>query len=241
VPIVVGIAIITFMVWYFLVAPGNFAAALESTIAVLVIACPCALGLATPTSIMAGSGRAAEQGVLFKTAESLENTKHIDTIVLDKTGTITNGRPVVTDFIPADGFDLENLKNLAASAESQSEHPVAQAISEFGGANMKVDSFKAVPGHGIRAAVGGHEVLMGNRRLMDGLAVDETQAEAMEQDGKTVMFMAVDGQYAGLIAVADTIKETAKQAIQEMKDMGLHVVMLTGDQERTASAIAKQV
>lgn len=106
---------------------------------------------------------------------------------------------------------------------------------------MKVDSFKAVPGHGIRAAVGGHEVLMGNRRLMDGLAVDETQAEAMEQDGKTVMFMAVDGQYAGLIAVADTIKETAKQAIQEMKDMGLHVVMLTGDQERTASAIAKQV
>ncbi|MBD8015384.1 heavy metal translocating P-type ATPase [Planococcus wigleyi] len=241
VPIVVGIAIITFMVWYFLVAPGNFAAALESTIAVLVIACPCALGLATPTSIMAGSGRAAEQGVLFKTAESLENTKHIDTIVLDKTGTITNGRPVVTDFIPADGFDLENLKNLAASAESQSEHPVAQAISEFGEANLNVDSFKAVPGHGIRAVVSGHEVVMGNRRLMDGHAVDETKAEAMERDGKTVMFMAVDGQYAGLIAVADTIKETAKQAIQEMKNMGLHVVMLTGDQERTALAIAKQV
>ncbi|ANU08882.1 copper-translocating P-type ATPase [Planococcus antarcticus DSM 14505] len=241
VPIVVGIAIVTFVVWYFLVAPGNFAAALESTIAVLVIACPCALGLATPTSIMAGSGRAAEQGVLFKTAESLENTKHVDTIVLDKTGTITNGRPVVTDFIPADHFELSELKNLAASAESQSEHPVAQAISEFGESNLSVRSFEAVPGHGIRATVADRKVVMGNRRLMEGLTIDEAQAEAFERDGKTVMFIAVDGQYSGLVAVADTIKETAKQAIQEMKNMGLHVVMLTGDQERTALAIAKQV
>lgn len=241
VPIVVGIAIVTFIAWYFLVAPGNFAAALESTIAVLVIACPCALGLATPTSIMAGSGRAAEQGVLFKTAESLENTKHIDTVVLDKTGTITNGRPVVTDFIPADGFDLAELKNLAASAESQSEHPVAQAISEFGESNLSVSFFEAVPGHGIRATVADRQVVMGNRRLMEGLMIDEGQAEAFERDGKTVMFIAVDGRYSGLIAVADTIKETAKQAVQEMKNMGLHVVMLTGDQERTASAIAKQV
>lgn len=241
VPVVVGIAAITFIVWYFLVSPGNFPAALESTIAVLVIACPCALGLATPTSIMAGSGRAAEQGVLFKTAESLENTKHIDTIVLDKTGTITNGRPVVTDFIPADGIDLTELKNLAASAENQSEHPVAQAISDYGRANLAVSLFEAVPGHGIRATVDNRQVVMGNRRLMDGLAIDEAQATALEQDGKTVMFIAVDGRYSGLVAVADTVKETAKQAIQEMKDMGLHVVMLTGDQEQTAMAIAKQV
>lgn len=241
VPIVVGIAVVTFIVWYFLVSPGNFPAALESTIAVLVIACPCALGLATPTSIMAGSGRAAEQGVLFKTAESLENTKHIDTIVLDKTGTITNGRPVVTDFVAVDGIDLDELKNLAASAESQSEHPVAQAISDYGRANLAVSLFEAVPGHGIRATVDNRQVVMGNRRLMDSLVIDEAQATALEQDGKTVMFIAVDGRYSGLVAVADTVKETAKQAIQEMKDMGLHVVMLTGDQEQTAMAIAKQV
>lgn len=241
VPIVVGIAVVTFIVWYFLVSPGNFPTALESTIAVLVIACPCALGLATPTSIMAGSGRAAEQGVLFKTAESLENTKHIDTIVLDKTGTITNGRPVVTDFVAVDGIDLEELKNLAASAESQSEHPVAQAISDYGRANLAVSLFEAVPGHGIRATVDNRQVVMGNRRLMEDLVIDEAQATALEQDGKTVMFIAVDGRYSGLVAVADTVKETAKQAIQEMKDMGLHVVMLTGDQQQTAMAIAKQV
>ncbi|ANU26436.1 heavy metal translocating P-type ATPase [Planococcus versutus] len=241
VPIVVGIAVLTFIIWYFVVSPGNFPTALESTIAVLVIACPCALGLATPTSIMAGSGRAAEQGVLFKTAESLENTKHIDTIVLDKTGTITNGRPVVTDFVPADGVDLDELKNIAASAENQSEHPVAQAISDYGESNLTVSFFEAVPGHGIRATVANRQVVMGNRRLMDDLVIDEAQAVALEQDGKTVMFISVDGHYSGLVAVADTVKTTAKQAIHEMKDMGLHVVMLTGDQEQTAMAIAKQV
>jgi len=241
VPIVVGIAIVTFIAWYFLVAPGDFAAALESTIAVLVIACPCALGLATPTSIMAGSGRSAEQGVLFKTAESLENTKHIDTIVLDKTGTITNGRPVVTDFIGVEGFDLEELKDLAASAESQSEHPVAQAIAQYGVANKTVSRFEAVPGHGIRAEVDGLEILMGNRRLMDVLKIDDSQVEPLESDGKTVMYMAVDGKFAGLIAVADTIKDNAAEAIEEMKKLGLRVVMLTGDQERTAQAIARQV
>lgn len=241
VPIVVGIAIVTFIVWYFLVSPGDFAAALVSTIAVLVIACPCALGLATPTSIMAGSGRSAEQGVLFKTAESLENTKHIDTIVLDKTGTITNGRPVVTDFIGAEGFDIEELKKLAASAESQSEHPVAQAIAQYGVANGIVSRFEAIPGHGIRAEVDGREILMGNRRLMDTLEIDDSQVEPLESDGKTVMYMAVDGKFAGLIAVADTIKDNAAEAVGEMKKLGLRVVMLTGDQERTAQAIARQV
>ena len=241
VPIVVGIAALTFIAWYFLVAPGDFAAALESTIAVLVIACPCALGLATPTSIMSGSGRSAEQGVLFKTAESLENTKHIDTIVLDKTGTITNGRPVVTDFIAAEGFDIEELKNWAASAESQSEHPVAQAIADYGQVNKTVSRFEAVPGHGIRATVEGREIVMGNRRLMENIDVSAENAAAFEQDGKTVMYMAVDGKFAGLIAVADTIKDTAAQAVSEMKKLGLRVVMLTGDQERTAQAIARQV
>lgn len=241
VPIVVGIAVLTFVLWYFLLVPGNFAAALVSTIAVLVIACPCALGLATPTSIMAGSGRSAEQGVLFKTAEALENTKNIDTIVLDKTGTITYGRPVVTDFITADGFSLEELKGLAASAENESEHPVAQAISAYGKADKTVSRFEAVPGQGIRATVDGREILMGNQRLMTSVAMDAQDAERFERDGKTVMYMAVDGQFAGLIAVADTVKDTAAQAVSEMKKIGLHVVMLTGDQERTAQAIARQV
>lgn len=241
VPIVVVIAIITFIVWYFLVDPGNFAAALTSTIAVLVIACPCALGLATPTSIMAGSGRAAEQGVLFKTAESLETTKHIDTIVLDKTGTITNGQPVVTDFVAAPGMDAERVKQLAASAERESEHPVAQAIADFGDALLPVSHFKAVPGHGIQATVDGQAVLVGNRRLLEGIPVDEQAAEQLESDGKTAMFIAIDGNYAGLVAVADTIKDSAKAAVEEMKRMGLRVVMLTGDQQRTADAIARQV
>ncbi|MFC4711340.1 heavy metal translocating P-type ATPase [Planococcus dechangensis] len=241
VPIVVVIATITFIVWYFVVDTGNFAAALTSTIAVLVIACPCALGLATPTSIMAGSGRAAEQGVLFKTAESLETTKHIDTIVLDKTGTITNGQPVVTDFVAAAGMDAERVKQLAASAERESEHPVAQAIADFGDALLPVSHFKAVPGHGIQATVDGQAVLVGNRRLLEGITVDEQAAEQLESDGKTAMFIAIDGNYAGLVAVADTIKGSAKAAVEEMKRMGLRVVMLTGDQQRTADAIARQV
>lgn len=241
VPIVVAIALITFAVWYFLVSPGNFGGALTSTIAVLVIACPCALGLATPTSIMAGSGRAAEQGVLFKTAESLETTKHIDTIVLDKTGTITNGEPVVTDFLPAQGVDADQLKRLVASAERESEHPVAQAIADFGDASAQVSRFEAVPGHGIKAEVDGRDVWVGNRRLLHGLTLDEHAAEKLEQDGKTAMFIAIDGEYAGLVAVADTIKDSAKAAVAEMKHMGLHVVMLTGDQQRTADAIAREV
>lgn len=244
VPIVVGIAAVTFIVWYFLVSPGDFANALESTVAVLVIACPCALGLATPTSIMAGSGRSAELGVLFKTAEALENTKHIDTIVLDKTGTITNGRPKVTEFVVAEGFEHDRIVSLAATAESQSEHPVATAITAFGNdEKLPVESFEAIPGQGIRAVVDGSKLLIGTRKLLNdsNIRFNELEASELESQGKTVMFIAVDGNYAGLIAVADTVKETSEAAISEMKQLGLHVVMLTGDQERTARAIAAQV
>jgi len=244
VPIVVGIAIVTFIVWYFIVSPGDFANALESTIAVLVIACPCALGLATPTSIMAGSGRSAELGVLFKTAEAMENTKHIDTIVLDKTGTITKGRPEVTEFVVAEGFEHSRIVSLAAAAESQSEHPVATAITAYGDdEKLSVESFQAIPGHGIKAVVDGTNLLIGTRKLLNeaNISFDETDASELESQGKTVMFIAADGKYAGLIAVADTVKDSSAEAIAEMKKLGLHVVMLTGDQERTARAIAAQV
>ncbi|WP_075619859.1 heavy metal translocating P-type ATPase [Paenisporosarcina indica] len=244
VPIVVGIAALTFIAWYFIFSPGDFANALESTIAVLVIACPCALGLATPTSIMAGSGRAAELGVLFKTAESMENTKHIDTIVLDKTGTITNGRPEVTEFMVVDGFERERIISLAAAAESQSEHPVATAVTAYGeGVKMTAESFEAIPGHGIRAVVDGENLLIGTRKLLNDSKVtfNDTEASELESQGKTVMFIALEGKYAGLIAVADTVKDSSAKAIVEMKKLGLNVVMLTGDQERTARAIAQQV
>lgn len=244
VPIVVGIAIVTFIVWYFIVSPGDFANALESTIAVLVIACPCALGLATPTSIMAGSGRSAELGVLFKTAEAMENTKHIDTIVLDKTGTITNGRPEVTEFVVAEGFEHSRIVSLAAAAESQSEHPVATAITAYGNdEKLPVESFEAIPGQGIRAVVDGTNLLIGTRKLLNeaNISFDEADASELESQGKTVMFISADDKHVGLIAVADTVKDSSAEAIAEMKKLGLHVVMLTGDQERTARAIAAQV
>ncbi|MFS0577159.1 heavy metal translocating P-type ATPase [Sporosarcina sp. 179-K 3D1 HS] len=247
VPIVVGIAIVTFLVWYFAVSPGDFAAALTSSIAVLVIACPCALGLATPTSIMAGSGRSAEQGILFKTAEAMENTKAVDTVVLDKTGTITRGLPEVTDFTVAAGFDRHRLIGLAAAAESDSEHPVAKAITTFGLSSANTlpgaDQFAAIPGHGIECFVEGSQVLMGTRKLLRDreIAFNESIAaiDALENEGKTVMHMAVDGVHAAVIAVADTLKPTSKQAIAELRELGMDVIMLTGDQELTAKAIAK--
>lgn len=246
VPIVVGIAVVTFLVWYFGVDPGNFAEALEKLIAVLVIACPCALGLATPTSIMAGSGRSAEYGILFKGGEHLEMTHQINTVVLDKTGTITNGTPVLTDVIT--DRNEEEFLSLVGSAEKQSEHPLAQAIVE--GIKERsiiltdVMDFEAIPGYGIKATVNGKEVLVGTRRLMKkcNIAIDHVieKMESLEKQGKTAMLAAVDGTYAGLVAVADTIKETSPSAIKRMKDMGLEVIMITGDNKQTASAIAKQ-
>jgi P-type Cu+ transporter len=246
VPIVVGIAVVTFLVWFFIVEPGNFAEALEKMIAVLVIACPCALGLATPTSIMAGSGRAAEYGILFKGGEHLEMTHRINTVILDKTGTITNGAPVLTD-VMTDLDEVEFL-TLIGSAEKQSEHPLAEAIVE--GIKKKnislkdVAEFEAIPGFGIKATVDGKEILVGTRRLMNKFNVEIApvlaQMEALERQGKTAMLTSIDGKFAGLVAVADTIKETSTQAIKRLKDMGLEVIMITGDNQQTAQAIAKQ-
>jgi P-type Cu+ transporter len=246
VPIVVGIAIVTFLVWFLWVTPGNFAEALEKMIAVLVIACPCALGLATPTSIMAGSGRAAEYGILFKGGEHLEMTHRIHTVILDKTGTITNGTPVLTDVMSE--MDEVEFLTLVGSAEKQSEHPLAQAIVE--GIKEKeislkdVSEFEAIPGFGIKALIEGKEVLVGTRRLMKKYDVEINdvlnQMESLEKQGKTTMLAAVDGVFAGIIAVADTIKETSTEAIKRLKEMGLEVIMITGDNEQTAAAIAKQ-
>ncbi len=249
VPIVVGLAIVTFLVWYFVVSPGEFAVALEKFIAVLVIACPCALGLATPTSIMAGSGRAAEFGILFKGGEHLETTHHLDTIILDKTGTVTNGKPSLTDVILAEGLNETEFLTLVGSAEKNSEHPLAQAIVE--GIQDKgielagSETFEALPGFGVQATVNGKELLIGTRRLMakHQVNVQEMLAkmEELEKQGKTAMLAAIDRRFAGIIAVADTIKETSKEAIERLQEMGLDVVMITGDNTQTAHAIAEHV
>lgn len=249
VPIVVGIAAVTFAISYWAAEPGNMTAALERAIAVLVIACPCALGLATPTSIMAGSGRAAELGILFKGGEHLENTYRVNTVVLDKTGTITKGKPELTDAVAAEGFDEEQVLAWAGAAEHPSEHPLAEAIAsgvrEKGIAYPAAESFRAIPGHGIEAVVEGRRIVIGTRKLMAEHRVDVGRALARmaewESQGKTVMLIAVDGEYAGMLAVADTVKEHSAAAVARMKEMGLKVVMLTGDNERTARTIAERV
>ncbi|MED2869675.1 heavy metal translocating P-type ATPase [Bacillus thuringiensis] len=249
VPVVVVIAIITFAVWMIFVTPGDFGGALEKMIAVLVIACPCALGLATPTSIMAGSGRSAEYGILFKGGEHLEATHRLDTVILDKTGTVTNGKPVLTDIIVADGFHEEEILRLVGAAEKNSEHPLAEAIVE-GIKEKKIDipsseTFEAIPGFGIESVVEGKQLLIGTRRLMKKFNIDIEQVsksmEELEREGKTAMLIAIDKEYAGIVAVADTVKDTSKAAIARLKKMGLDVVMITGDNTQTAQAIAKQV
>ncbi|MBE2977313.1 heavy metal translocating P-type ATPase [Priestia megaterium] len=248
VPIVVGIALLTFFVWYIWIAPGQFAPALEKLIAVLVIACPCALGLATPTSIMAGSGRAAEFGILFKGGEHLEATHKIDTILLDKTGTVTNGTPELTDVRIAQGYEENELLQLVASAERLSEHPLAQALVA-GIKNKGIEiqdplSFEAIPGYGVKATVQERKLLVGTRKLMNQHKVNiDTALEEMtnlEREGKTAMLVALDGKYAGMLAVADTIKATSKEAVSRLKEMGLEVMMITGDNRQTAQAIAMQ-
>lgn len=248
VPIVVGIALLTFFVWYIWIAPGEFAPALEKLIAVLVIACPCALGLATPTSIMAGSGRAAEYGILFKGGEHLEATHKIDTILLDKTGTVTNGTPELTDVRIAQGYEENELLQLVASAERLSEHPLAQAlVAGIKNKGIEVQdplSFEAIPGYGVKATVQKRELLVGTRKLMNQHKVNiDTTLEEMtnlEREGKTAMLVALDGKYAGMLAVADTIKATSKEAVSRLKEMGLEVMMITGDNRQTAQAIAMQ-
>ena len=249
VPVVVGIAIVTFIVWLLSVRPGEFTPALEVLIAVLVIACPCALGLATPTSIMAGSGRAAEYGILFKGGEHLEQTGHINTVVVDKTGTVTYGKPVLTDVIVAEGVDEAWLLALVGAAEKQSEHPLAQAIVsgiESRGITLgDVQYFEAVPGYGVQATVSGQGVVIGTRKLMAKFGIDvtavEQEMESLEKKGKTAMLVSVNGQYAGLVAVADTVKETSSVAVERLHEMGIDVIMLTGDNEHTAQAIGSEV
>ena len=245
VPIVVGISVVAFMLWYFMVAPGDLPKALEVAITVLVIACPCALGLATPTSIMVGTGKGAEKGILFKGGEYLEGTHKINAVLLDKTGTVTKGKPEVTDVVEFQ----KGMLDYAISAESASEHPLAQAIVEYGkkqAISIKpLEHFAAITGHGIEATIDGKHILVGTRKLMKEHSIDisehENQMADLEKQGKTAMLVAIDQQLAGIIAVADTLKESSKEAIQTLKQMGIEVYMVTGDNQRTAEAIAKQV
>lgn len=244
----IGISVLAFLVWIVFVTPGQFAPALVAAISVLVIACPCALGLATPTSIMVGTGKGAENGILFKGGEFLETTQSLQAILFDKTGTITNGKPEVTDMIALNGAEKEELLALAASAESASEHPLAQAIVTYGKQNSpdlpSPDQFKALAGYGIKATVSGRKIAIGTRRLMKdediSFAETEEQMKKLESEGKTAMFVSYDGKLQGIIAVADTIKKSSKQAIEALKARGLSVYMITGDNERTAQAIARQ-
>lgn len=249
VPVVITIALITVAVW--LLLGQSFSFALASGIAVLVISCPCALGLATPTAIMVGTGRGAEQGILIKSGESLETAHLVDTVVLDKTGTITQGHPAVTDIRTASGVQETDLLRLAASLEQASEHPLAEAIVERaqkqGVTLEKVSDFAAKAGQGVSGNVEGREVLAGNLKMMKENRIDteadglEARAEQYAKEGKTALYIASGGKLLGVLAVADPVKETSAEAIREMEKMGLSVVMLTGDHEKTARAIQKQL
>ncbi|MFP5115062.1 heavy metal translocating P-type ATPase [Bacillaceae bacterium C204] len=247
VPVVVVISLITFLIWYFFVHPGEFSDALETAIAVLVIACPCALGLATPTSIMVGTGKGAEIGILFKGGEHLETAHKINAIILDKTGTITKGQPMVTDFIAYE--EEKKVLQYLVSAEKSSEHPLAEAIVKYGvekrSSTLPVKRFKAVPGYGIEAKIGKDEIFVGTRKLMNLKNISSLSGEQdlarLENEGKTAMFIAINSNIMGVVAVADTVKETAKLAVQQLHQLGIDVFMLTGDNERTAKAIAIQV
>ena len=246
VPAVVVISIVSFLFWYY-VAGLPFAAALTTLIAVLIIACPCALGIATPAAIMIGAGKGAQNGILIKSGEYLEKARKINTIVFDKTGTLTKGEPEVTDIIVTNS--KENILLYAATAESGSEHPLGQAIVKHAKAkNIRIGepkNFKAIAGHGISASYRGKKVLLGNRKLMTKNRIDtervEKNVQKLEEDGKTVMFIAINKKLAGLIAVADTLKENSSEAVKKLELMGIDVIMITGDNPRTANAISKKV
>jgi Cu+-exporting ATPase len=247
VPAVIGIAIMTFLIWY--LTSRDFGSAVISAVSVLVIACPCALGLATPTAIMVGTGKGAENGILIKGGEYLEMTYKLNAVVLDKTGTITKGQPEVTDVIALGGMDNSEALRLAAIAEKGSEHPLGAAVYDRGKKeNDEVpdpEQFEAVPGKGVRAVIDGKEIFIGTRKLMQEIDVNTDSAESvaakLEDEGKTAMLMAVGGRLEAVIAVADTLKEGSGEAIEELKKMGIDVYMITGDNRRTAAAIAKQV
>ncbi len=244
VPVVMSIAAVTAVVW--LLVGGTVEMALTSAVAVLVISCPCALGLATPVAIMVGTGKGAENGILIKSAESLETLHKVDTIVLDKTGTLTQGKPQVTDVCPAQGVDKQRLLTLAAALEHKSEHPLAKAVVDYvnqlGYALPAAENFQATHGQGVSATIGGSDILAGNVGIMETAKVDtapmEQTAHALSQQGKTPLYFAENGKLLGLIAVADQVKDTSAQAVRDMEALGLNVVMLTGDNPRTAKAIA---
>ena len=258
VPIVIGLAALTFAGWYFFGAPlainadtDNFTRALINMVAVLVIACPCAMGLATPTAVMVGTGKGAEAGILFRTSEALERAGQIAVVVLDKTGTITKGQPAVTDIVTVDGgrWTEDELLGFAASVEKGSEHPLGESIwaeaTTRGLVLVEPAGFKAEAGHGVQAEVEGRSVIVGNKRMFQARGIQlgnlESEVARLQSEAKTAMLVAVDNEAAGIIAVADTIKESSKDAVAELRRMGLKVAMITGDNQKTAEAIAKQV
>jgi len=249
VPAVICIAILTFIIWYVFGPPPALTYAMLNFVAVLIIACPCALGLATPTSIMVGTGKGAENGILIKGGEALETAHGLTAIVLDKTGTLTEGLPSVRDVVTTEGFTEEELLLYAASAEKSSEHPLGEAIVREAEAReikvSKVDKFEAIPGKGIRAVINKRELLLGNKRLMEDSKVDISLLEVREQElaeeGKTPMYAAIDNKAAGILAVADKLKKNSKEAVAALREMGLDVVMITGDNSRTAHAIGREI
>ncbi|MCL4270430.1 MAG: copper-translocating P-type ATPase, partial [Anaerolineales bacterium] len=258
VPIVIVIALLTFFGWYFFGPQlpinsdiDNFTRALIYTVAVLVIACPCAMGLATPTAIMVGTGKGAEAGILFRNSEALERAGKVSVVVLDKTGTITKGQPAVTDIVVSSQLSVTNdeLLRLAASVEKGSEHPLGEAIwaeaTTRGLSLVEPAGFKAEAGHGVQAEVEGRSVMVGNKRMFEARGISlgnlESEVTRLQSEAKTAMLVAIDNTAAGVIAVADTIKDSSKDAIADLHKMGLKVAMITGDNQKTAEAIAKQV
>jgi Cu+-exporting ATPase len=249
VPVVIVIAVLSFAVWYFVGPEPRLAYALITAVSVLIIACPCALGLATPMSIMVATGKGATVGVLFKNAEAIETLRKVDTLVVDKTGTLTEGRPKLTGILTAKGVEEKTLLRLAATVEKASEHPLAEAIVDGAGEGgvrpADIEDFASHTGMGVSGKVDGRRVLLGNKKLMEESGIEMgglvEQAEAMREEGQTVMFVAADGGPAGLLAVSDPIKETTPEAIRQLHDEKIRIVMLTGDNRSTAEAVAKKL
>lgn len=249
VPSVVLVAVVAFIAWLAVGPDPALAFAIAAAVSVLIIACPCALGLATPISITTAAGRGAQAGVLIKDAEALERMARVDTVIVDKTGTLTEGKPELTDVTALNNRDEDEILSHAAALERSSEHPLAEAIVQAAHARgvslQEVDDFEATTGKGVRGSVGGIRVALGNSAMVEDLGLDpaeaEKRADEMRKDGKTVMFVAMDGQLAGLIAVADPIKESTEGAIRELHDLGLTIIMATGDNQRTAEAVARKL
>jgi Cu+-exporting ATPase len=250
VPVVLAVSVLTFVLWMWLGPEPKLAHAIINAVAVLIIACPCALGLATPISIMVGVGRGAQEGVLVKNAEALERLEKVNTLIVDKTGTLTEGKPKLMDVLPGNGFDAKDLLRLAASLEQNSEHPLATAIvqgaKDQGVTLAVVKDFRSVTAGGVLGVITGHTVMIGKPDfLRDEKITDleplETSAEKLQEAGKTAMFVAIDGKPAGILSVADPIKSTTSEAIRELHKLGLKLVMLTGDNRRTATVVAGQL